>query len=322
MKRYLFFVLIACIANFIPSNGQAHQPLRPVIFSPGVISGPANDSAPAFSPDGHTVFFSRAGAIMVSHRKGQEWSKPEIASFSGRWRDTEPAMSPDGSFMIFASSRPATEGEPSLDGAWGGHVWKGSGGNLWKVERSGSAWGQPVRLPALINRGTAIFSPAVARDGSLYFMEATMTTKFRLYRSQYANGSYQEPEPLPFSDGTWSDVDSAIAPDESFIVFASTRPPALPGNHELFIAFHKDGHWSGPEHLELDTGGRPADEMEARLSPDHRALYFSDNRTTQVVYPRSLKEAHRDLQRVQAWDNGLLNIWQVDLSPWLNESIR
>jgi transposase len=80
-------------------------PFLPTIFSPGVISGPANDASPAFSPDGKVVYFTRGGAIMMSHLRRGHWTKPKIASFSGKWRDCEPAMAPDGSFLIFASSR-------------------------------------------------------------------------------------------------------------------------------------------------------------------------------------------------------------------------
>lgn len=34
----------------------------PAIFAPGVISGPAHDSAPTFTRDGNTVYFTRSNA--------------------------------------------------------------------------------------------------------------------------------------------------------------------------------------------------------------------------------------------------------------------
>jgi Tol biopolymer transport system component len=297
------------------------RPLQPAVFAPGVISGPANDASPAFSPDGSTVYFSREGAILVSHRRRGLWSKPEIASFSGKWRDIEPAMAPDGSFLVFASNRPLTEGGSALDGSWGGQNRKGRGGNLWKVQRQGNGWGEPTRLPDIINRGTAIFAPAVVNDYSLYFMEATMTTKFRIYRSQYRNGVYQEPEPLPFGGAAWSEVDPAVAPDESFMVFPSTRPPMVANHQALFIVFREHGHWGEPRLMEAGVSGASSDEIEARLSPDHRTLYFSSDRRTVLAFPRTREKAKRDNQRIQKWDNGLLNIWQVDLSPWLDPKL-
>jgi hypothetical protein len=98
---------------------------QPEIFAPGVISGPANDAAPTFTPDGKTVCFFRNNGInydvLVSHLTGAHWAAPVIAPFSGRWRDLEPTMAPDGSYMIFASSRPF-KGDQAIDGLWNGHV--------------------------------------------------------------------------------------------------------------------------------------------------------------------------------------------------------
>ena len=45
--------------------------VKPQIFAPGVISGPAHDSALAFAPDGKTIVFGRSSAaaafILISH---------------------------------------------------------------------------------------------------------------------------------------------------------------------------------------------------------------------------------------------------------------
>src|SRR5580698_3405515 len=65
---------------------------EPQIFAPGVISGPANDGAPTFSPDGNTLFFTRSAAhwtvILESHKVHDEWTKPTLATFSGQWPDS------------------------------------------------------------------------------------------------------------------------------------------------------------------------------------------------------------------------------------------
>src|SRR5690242_3108722 len=86
----------------------------PEIFAPGVISGAGHGAAPAFTPDGKSVYFQRStpagSVILVSHWARGKWSAPEIAPFSGEWNDIEPAMAPDGSFLVFISSRPITPG--------------------------------------------------------------------------------------------------------------------------------------------------------------------------------------------------------------------
>lgn len=316
MKLNWSSALLASVALLAPAVAANAQLPGPVVFSPGVISGSANDASPAFTPDGKTVYFSREGSILVSHRRGDRWSTPEIASFSGQWRDAEPAMSPDGSFLIFASSRPITEGGGALDGSWGGQTYRGHGGNLWKVQRRGSGWGTPIRLPDVVNRGTAIFAPAIVADQSLYFMEATKTTKFHLLRSQYKDSTYQEPVPLAFT-GAWSDVDPVVAPDESFMIFPSNRPPLLGANHNLFIAFRESGQWGDPKLMVVQGIDSSVDVNEARMGPDHHTLYFSTGQRTPIIYPRTRAAAERDGRRIQEWDNGLLNIWQIDATSWI-----
>jgi hypothetical protein len=297
-------------------------PGEPSIFAPGIISGPDDDVCPAFSPDATTVYFARERTILVSHRLGESWSEPEIASFSGVWGDSAPAMAPDGSFLVFVSNRPASTGGAVLDGEWGFPTprrFAGRGGNLWRVERRGDGWSEPVRLPDSINRGSAVFEPWIVADGSLYFMDAHLPGRFRLYRSQYAAGTYQDAVPLPFGDGTWSDVDTTVAPDESFLVLASTRPPAVSGSqtHGLFIAFHRGDTWSDLVYLGAAISPPNADQIQPRLGPDHHTLYFGSDRAIEPVFPRTREAARRDLERARAWDNGRLNIWSVDLTPWL-----
>lgn len=298
----------------------------PTVFGPGVISSPANDDAPTFTPDGSTVYFFRSNHqdydILVSHRAGSHWSAPKIAPFSGRWRDLEPAMSPDGTYMIFASSRPVAGGDVELNGSWGGQMHVGKGGNLWRVNRQALGWGRPVRLPDAVNRVNSTFGPSVAGDGSLYFMAATGEGgRFQLWYSQFKHGTYQTATPLSFSPGKWDEFDPAVAPDQSFIVFASTRPPTPAGTSWVFISYRVNGHWSNPVALgsEVNRLG-PIDEL--RLGPDGHTLYFGSGYVILPDYPKSRESALRGLREMQSWNNGNENIWKVDLSAWLKHKVK
>jgi Tol biopolymer transport system component len=187
-RSFTAFAILFLAACCIRRTASAAEPKSPALFAPGVISGAANDLSPAFSPDGRTVFFTRSNTsysfVLVSHRNGDHWSAPEVATFSGQWKDLEATMSPDGSFLIFASNRPATEGKGPLDGVYNGKTYPGGGGNLWRVDRHGDSWGAPVRLPDSINSSRAVFSPSIAADGSLYFMQADPSSgTFHLFRS-------------------------------------------------------------------------------------------------------------------------------------------
>jgi len=300
-------VVLATPMHALPATAT-DPPREPAVFAPGVISGPRHETAPAFSPDGRTVWFSRsegsASTILVSHRENDHWSTPEAAPFSGRWSDMEPAMAPDGSHLVFVSNRPAHDGGAPLDGFFNGRTVPGGGGNLWRVDRTASGWGMPQRLPDLVNASASTFAPSVARDGGLWFMRPDAATgRFRLYRAPWVDGHYGAPAPLPFSDGTSTDVDPAVAPDESFVVFGSGRAPAR--GIDLFIARRTGGSWESPVSLG-DTVNSAGSDAEPRLGPDGATLYFSSER-------RSPSPSDADAD----WNNGKYNLWVVDLRPWL-----
>lgn len=317
--------LLVSLGAPTPRHVDAVQGSSPQLFSPGVISGTSNDDSPAFTPDGKTVFFTRFNrslnhTIVVSHLSHGVWSEPELSSFSGQWMDLEPSMAPDGSYLVFSSSRPNNADGKTLDGAYLGKTFPGAGGNLWRVDRKGDSWGNPYRLPNAINRNSNIFSPSVAADGTLYFMEPDVRSgNFHLLRSRLVDGAYQTAEPLWPDDTTRDDVDPAVAPDQSFIVF-STRHKAN-AMLRLAIAYRHGNRWSKAVDLG-DEVNEQGSNVEARLSPDHRTLYFSTSTDEPVHFPRTRAQAKAELARMRQWDNGSDNIWSVSMEPWLKTLAR
>lgn len=232
-----------------------------------------HDVGPAFAPDDDTVVFARgrstARRLYISHRRHGRWSPPQHAPFSNQWMDFEPMMAPDGSYLVFVSNRPARAGGKPLDGFFNGKLHANRGGNLWRVDYRNGKWGKPVRLPDIVNVGTSVYSPTVSADGSIYFtLPDPHTHNTRIYVSHRAGSRYQAPQAVAFSKGVISDYDPAVAPDGSFIVFSSDRPPT-PQNHSgLFVAFRTGDGWRRPEPLGVYG-------YEARLSPDTHTLYFT-----------------------------------------------
>ena len=294
----------------------AAETVQPSIFSPGLISGGAHDAAPTFSPDGATLYFSRSNpsgtAIMVSRRRHDGWTVPEVASFSGTWNDMEPAMAPDGTYLLFISSRPARTGEPPIDGVFNGQVQRGQGGNIWRVDRQGDGWSPPRRLPDTINAGTSVFAPALARDGTLFFMRPDPAThRFRLYRAERRGTGYAAPEPLPFSTGTATDVDPAVDPDQRFLVFGSSR--FAQRGIDLFIVQRSGDAWGVPVHLGTGINTAKSD-AEPRISADGSTLYFSSERLVEQSFPRSRADAEAAMAAADRWNNGQYNIWTVPMA--------
>lgn len=292
------------------------------IFSPGVGSGLAGGMDPVFDPDCGGFYFVRSNGsdavILYSHRAAKTWKPPVLAPFSGVWRDIEPALAPDATHLIFASNRPALPGQPALNGSYKGAIPQG-GGNLWKVSRARGGWSEPQRLPDVINSSDSVFSPAIAGDGSLYFMKPDEAGGvFHLYRSQWRDGDYQAPQRLSFSAGDQGDFDPAVAADESYLVFSSMRPPAEPGKTALFLVSKTGSDWGAPIPL-ADKLGADVYGIEPKLSPEGRSLYFSNNRVESVSYPKSPAAARDSLHTMEAWNGPQRKIWQVDLTPVLRE---
>lgn len=240
----------------------------------------------AFSPDGRTMFLTQIdGAehtLMESTRLAGGWSKPRPLSFSGHWRDLEETLSPDGRTMIFASNRPADGGPTPIDAHFGGKLRRGRGGDLWETSMTSAGWSAPTRLPDRVNANTSTFSPALAADGTLYFMRASgpkMT--FHIFVAKSERDTYSNSTLAPFSDAAYSDFDPTVAPDDSFVIFTSTRPPSAKGAADLFVSFHRDGRWTTP--LDIGKPIDPAgDAIEPRLSPDAKVLYFTAGSTPRL----------------------------------------
>jgi len=290
--------------NHLKTDTLPVEKKEPVIFAPGVIPVTGTNNADAvFSLDGRTVYLyqllNKKVSIVESKLIGGKWTAPVAVSFSGDYPDFEETLSPYGKYMIFASSRPVTASGGNIDGFYNGKVFKGSGGNLWRVNLTRKGWGKPVALPQIINANSSVFSPAIAGDGSLYFMRADSGKEFHLYRSQMRKGEYETPARLSFSNLTKGDFDPAVAPDESFMVFSSPRIPAPEHTTDLFIVFRTAaGDWGEP--IDLRVLSQNVYGIEARLSPDCKTLYFSNGRNA-------------------AGENkpGDRYIWQVDISGLL-----
>jgi Tol biopolymer transport system component len=304
--------------------GPTASPPTPQIFAPGVVSGPANDGSPAFSPDGYTIFFTRStanwGVIVESHHVDGHWTQPTLAPFSGEWPDSSPAMSPDGSYLVFESNRPKipltsrpNEGEPI----------PGRVSNLWRVDRVGTGWTKPARLPDTVNlAGQSIWKPSIAADGTIYFVSIDKKGGKRLYSSQYKDGAYQQAQPLSFSDGTTLDVDRKIAPDGSFLVFCSAGRLADDSKDHIFIVRREAEGWGAvvPIRYDGDDKNGYSTDDDPHLGPDHRTLYFSSDRVIPAHFPRSPEQAQLEFKRLDSlgWFSGYANVWSIPISARLN----
>lgn len=285
---------------------------EPVVFGEGIISTADDELNACFAPDGKTVYISknigtRMGVILASQFVKGKWSVPEVAPFSGRYSDYDPFFSPDGSKLFFISTRPADsrETKPRKDY------------DIWMVEKTRTGWGEPKNLGTPVNTDKDEYYPSVAADGTLYFSanrEATTKGSFDVYRSRFVDGKFTEPENLGDAvNGKTSEVDNYVAPDQSFLVFASYGRPDSLGSGDLYISYHRDGAWTPARHL---GGGinSSAREYCPIGSPDGKYFFFTSFRGF-IDQPPAKPLTYQELtSKLRSTLNGLGNIYQVDIS--------
>ncbi|MDX2415162.1 MAG: hypothetical protein QNK33_08220 [Bacteroidales bacterium] len=252
--------------------GQTPPGEVPVIFAPEIISADSTveHAYPSFSPDGNTVFWQSNFRqkdketeiyLKTMNRIDGQWTLPEASPFGGM-----PAFSPDGNQIYFIS--PETDKEKGL----------------FKVTKIGESWSEPESLN-LISRFPELkylYGPSVTNDGTLYFFAHAeglgSLNDFGIYRSEFNNGVYAKPELLPSSINkgnsifTWTPF---IAPDESYILFSSSRLTTDTDYGDIYICFRKsDGSWT--EAINLGPGiNSERQERFPYVSPDGKYLFFT-----------------------------------------------
>jgi Tol biopolymer transport system component len=150
------------------------------------------------------------------------------------------------------------------------------------VEKQGNTWSEPKSL-GLVSRFPELkmaFFPSIARNGTIYFMGNAegQWNNSGIYRAELINGKYAKPELLPKSINAPGDMRNwapFISPDESYLIFCSTRGLSKYDQGDLFITFRQTGgSWTDPVTL-----GAPinTNQMErfSTLSPDGKYLFFT-----------------------------------------------
>jgi Tol biopolymer transport system component len=154
-------------------------------------------------------------------------------------------------------------------------------------------------------------TPSATSDGTMYFEASRLDHPgTHIYRSRYVNGQYIEPELLNFA-GTGNDINPGVASDGSFMILAS-RDRGGQGGSDLFISFaNRDGTWTEPTNMGAINSGFA--KTAPSLSPDNRTLYFASSRIDKPLIrttPATYKRLEHELHEIQ---NGLINIYEVDL---------
>jgi hypothetical protein len=235
--------------------GQVPPGRIPELFAPGIVSTCSQHSSAYFSSDGKEVYFSRMvplpHVIMTMREENGRWTAPRIVC-----EGLTPGISPDGNTLFFST-------------------WK-----LWKICRIPEGWTEPKLLPPHINFQKRQDTPYVTAEGTLYFC-SMFGNADGIYRAELKNGEYMKPERIEYgiNDETTS-FSPYIAPDESYMIFSSTRPGY--GITDLYISFHNvDGSWTKPRNMGpgINTAAKEAFPF---VTFDGKYLFFMSNRVSEL----------------------------------------
>jgi Tol biopolymer transport system component len=303
--------LLLTVTATLTSVAAAQSPpakLQPTMVE-GALSTVDDELNTAFTPDGQTVYFSknvgdRIGVIVVSRRVKDGWSDPQVAPFSGQYSDYDPFVSPDGSRLFWISNRPV-DGKEKEDY------------DIWMVEKRGNAWSSPVHLPAPINTDAEEFYPSVTAKGTLYFSSTRPGGMGRggdIYRATPQGSGYGAPQTLGDSvNSATHDADPYIAPDESYIVFASYGRPQSVGDGDLYVSYNRSGSWSAARPLQHDINSK-AREYCPIASPDGKWLYFTSFRAPLDTPPGKPMTYSELAAKLRTPLNGYGNVYRIPIA--------
>ncbi|MFX0022510.1 MAG: hypothetical protein ACFE9S_09280 [Candidatus Hermodarchaeota archaeon] len=245
--------------------------LIPELFAPKLIGADYHEhSAPTFSLDGTEIYWSRQyisdkerpQTIMMMKFVENNWTSPEIAPFSGKYHDGGPIFSFNEDLLYFYSMRPHLDRNINYN-------------NLWAISRSNSTWGEPYKLPFLINTEKFQVTPTISQDDTLYYTsynEKASRNMIFMFSKKKGN-TWTKPQILsPNFNVRYQDWLPCIAPDNSFFIFSSLREPSEVFN--LYLSNRKkDGTWGIPQYLnnQINTA---ASERFPGLTRDGKFLFF------------------------------------------------
>ncbi len=244
-----------------PYLGQAPPGFEAQMFAPDVVSlANRNEFHGSFMPDGQEFYFTVSSPgwsgerVMMTRQQEGHWTTPVAAPFSGWGIDWGVYLSPDGQRLFFGSSRPQD--------SWATF-------NIWMCERQGSVWSNPVKLG--LNSSGRDYAGTCTWDGTMYF-GSERHGLISIFRSVPVAGEYTNVEKLPYPINTGGrDLSPCIAPDESYLIFASDRGD----NQDLYITYRTEADfWTEPVNLGPSVNSQDS-EWNPSVSPDGQYLFFS-----------------------------------------------
>ena len=184
--------------------------------------------------------------------------------------------------------------------------------NIWYSDRINDSWSEPIALDSIINSRNDEFFPSLSNNGNLYFT-ATRDNgigKEDIFISEFIDGEFQSPKPLPTEINTLSfEFNAYINPEENLIIFSSFGRSDGYGGGDLYISRKdKSGKWTKSKNLgELIN----SDKLDYCPFVDwkSRNLYFTSERKT--LNNKKIENVGELIEFSNSPLNGFGNIYKI-----------
>jgi hypothetical protein len=203
------------------------------------LSTMGHDASVSLSPDGRTMLLYRAditsktevaGDIYISHRKGNNWSKPEKlkGGINTPFKESHAAFSHDGKTIYFTSNRPGGKGGMDIYSS---------------TQNKKGEWQKPINLGDVINTEYDEIGPFFHADGkTLFFSSKGHKTigGFDFFSSEKGRLGWSEPKNLGYPiNSLLDDIYYTPTTDGKRAYFASTRQGGK-GKLDLYVMKLRD----------------------------------------------------------------------------------
>ncbi|WP_258103148.1 OmpA family protein [Marinoscillum sp. MHG1-6] len=267
------------------------------------LNSPAIEYAPSISADGKTMIIesNKTGRYELYDSKlvNGTWTDPVSIDAINNYGDSSdliagPSISFDGNTLYFFAS--------FLDGL--------GSEDIYYSERTKDGWSAPKNIGAPINsRGYEGF-PSISSDGNtMYFVrqnyvgpsndelakEWANKACFSIYVSRkQKNGTWGEPEPLPYPINVDCEKAPRIMADNRTLIFASNRPGGF-GDYDLYQSRLNDvGDWTAP--VSMEYVNTPSSDQFSSITAQGDILYYVYD--SKDIYSVEIPHKYRQFKNV------------------------
>jgi uncharacterized protein (TIGR02145 family) len=276
--------------------------------------------SPCFSPDLQEMYFVKFPEdqspmrIYVTRLQNNQWSTPEVTSFSTFNTENNPFITEDGNELYFIAN---TQG----------------GNRIFSVSKTQNGWSDPVELSIPIPSESQFgWQFSMTRNGDLYFeLWGPNYEPPDMYKSVLQTGQYTQAVKLDSNINTeYNEFAPYIDPDEEFLIFESDRPGGY-GLHDMYISFSdSNGNWTAATNVG-GTVNTVSEDGWANISPDGKYFFFVTQKSGDLGYnPYWISSQIIDDLRPDSLNNNAITDYEgyvystikIGNQVWMAENLR